>query len=543
MKKAFVYVALVLALVFALTACGPKTTTPDDKADDVVVDDTTDADDTVDDDVADDDGDDDVADDVGAEDLDPYEIVYYMYSTKASDQSSVIAEALNEIIEPKFNATIDFVMVSGGDWDEKAKVALNAGEKIDIFWTPEWMGYMDNISAGVLLPLDDADGPYGDLMAQYAPDTIVDLGDFIEANIVDGYLYGVATNKELCVPGGLVWNEALTEKYDIDTTKVLTVEDLEPILYEFKDSEEYAGGMFPLLSTGGWSAFDPHIQGFMADMGSITMYIGEPGATDGVPLNQWTDDDPMAGRARREIMAKWMSDGLLHPDSDLDSFSDIDYLNNGEFLVSTNFVLKGGQVKAKELMGQSGNPDLRLVEQQTSASVNVTTHAGGSMLGIPITSEDPARAMMFINEMHQNEELLNLMAWGIEGTHYDLNDDGFVVPRAANGWSDSHGGMWTLGNQFKQMLSEGEDPLKYDQMMELTAESWGHESLGFRFNRDSVAAEFTAISNVMKEWESALNVGKKVDEYDTFLQALEESGIETVLEEAKTQYADWKASK
>ena len=199
-----------------------------------------------------------------------------------------------------------------------------------------------------------------------------------------------------------------------------------------------------MLSTGGWSAFDPFIQGFIADMSSITMYIGEPGATDGEPVNQWTEDDPMAGRNRREIMAKWNKDGLLHPDSHLSSFSNIDYLNNGAFLVSTDFVLKGGQVKAKELMAQSGNPELRLVEHQTSASVNVTTHAGGSMLGIPITSEDPPRAMMYINEMHQNEELLNIMAWGIEGVHYDLNADGFVEPKAANGWSDSHGGMWTL---------------------------------------------------------------------------------------------------
>ena len=59
--------------------------------------------------------------------------LYTIYSTKASDQDKVIEEAINEIIQPKFNATIDFVMISGGDWNEKAKVALNSGEKIDIF--------------------------------------------------------------------------------------------------------------------------------------------------------------------------------------------------------------------------------------------------------------------------------------------------------------------------------------------------------------------------------------------------------------------------
>lgn len=537
MKKSIIFLALFMAIVFAFTACSggkqpaqesdQETTTPPAESEEP----------------AGDDEEEPAAEVPDASDLEPYEIVYYMYSTKASDQDKVIEEAINEIIQPKFNATIDFVMISGGDWNEKAKVALNSGEKIDIFWTPEWMGYMDNITAGVLLPLNDPDGPWGDLISTYAPQTKEDLGDFIEANIVDGYLYGVATNKELCVPGGLIWNETLTEKYNIDVTKVMTVEDLEPILYEFKNTEEYAQGIYPLLSTGGWSAFDPFIQGFMADMSSITMYIGEPGARDGVPVNQWTEDHPMAGRNRREIMAKWNKDGLMHPDSHLSSFSNIDYLNNGAFLVSTDFVLKGGQVKAKELMAQSGNPELRLVEHQTSASVNVTVHAGGSMLGIPITSEDPPRAMMYINEMHQNEELLNIMAWGIEGVHYDLNDDGFVIPKPANGWSDSHGGMWTLGNQFKQKLSANEDPQKYEQMLALTAEAWAHESLGFRFKRDNVAAEFTSIGAVTSEWERSLNCGVRVDEYDTFLKALEEAGIDKVLEEARSQYAAWKAEK
>ena len=141
----------------------------------------------------------------------------------------------------------------------------------------------------------------------------------------------------------------MTEKYNIDVTKVMTVEDLEPILYEFKNTEEYAQGIYPLLTTGGWSAFDPFIQGFMADMSSITMDIGEPGARDGVPVNQWTEDHPMAGRTRREIVAKWNKDGLMHPDSHLSSFSNIDYLNNGAFLVSTDFVLRAARLRLRNL--------------------------------------------------------------------------------------------------------------------------------------------------------------------------------------------------
>lgn len=475
-----------------------------------------------------------------ASELEPYALTYYMYSSKVSDQDKVVEEAINKIIQEKFNATVDFIMVAAGDWNEKALIPLRAGEKIDIFWTPEWMHYMANIQYGSLLKLDDPSAPHGDLINTYAPQTVADLGDFIPANRVGGFLYGVPTNKELCVPGGLIWNQTLVEKYGYDIATADTPEKLEAILADFTKTEEYKGGMYPLLSTGNWSAFDPFIQGFMSNMEPISMYIGEPGANDGVPVLVW---DSPEQKERVAIMKTWYDAKYLHPDSYLTSFNNIDYLNAGNFLVSTDFVLKGGQVKANELMAQSGNGELKLVEVQTSASVNVTTHAGGSMLGIPVTSKDPARAMMFINEMHQNEDLLNTMAWGVEGVHYNLNAGGFVEPVDMNGWSDSHGGMWTLGNQFKQKLAANEDPEKYKQMMALTAEAWAHESLGFRFDPAGFENEYTAIQNITDTYSRALRCGVNTQDYDKMLAELEAAGLPRVFAAATEQYAQWKASK
>ena len=109
MKKSIIFLALFMAIVFAFTACSggkqpaqesdQETTTPLAESEEP----------------AGDDEEEPAAEVPDASDLEPYEIVYYMYSTKASDQDKVIEEAINEIIQPKFNATIDFVMISGGD--------------------------------------------------------------------------------------------------------------------------------------------------------------------------------------------------------------------------------------------------------------------------------------------------------------------------------------------------------------------------------------------------------------------------------------------
>jgi len=470
-------------------------------------------------------------------DLPPYELIYYMYCTRSTDQVGSIEVAINEIIQPLFNATVKFIMISGADWETKALVPLRAGEKIDVFWTPEWMHYMSNINNGSLMKLNDPSGPYGDLIHTYAPQTVIDLGSFIPANMVDGYLYGVATNKELCVPGGLMWNLNEVEKYNIDLEQFALNQDwsmLEPYLEMYKADNP---GLYPLLSTGGWSWISPFIQGFLNNMEPIQLRIGSPGGRDAVPELLW---DSPENRARVEWHEKWYSMGYINPDAQLTTYSIIDDLNAGRFLVH-DMVLKGGQVKAKELEGQSGNPDLRLVEIQTSASINVTTHAGGSMLGIPITSRDPARAMMYIDQMHQNPVLLNTMAWGIEGQHYDLDPRGMVIPRPMNGWSDSHGGMWTLGNQFKQLLNANEDSEKYNQMMDLTREAWDHESLGFRFSQTGWENEYAAIHSIMQSLNRSIVTGANPGAYDDMGNQLKAAGVERVLEGVKTSYAEWKA--
>jgi putative aldouronate transport system substrate-binding protein len=471
--------------------------------------------------------------------LEPYELTYYMISSQVSNQDAVVEEAINKIIQPKFNATIDFVMVTFGDWEQKARVPLQAGEKIDIFFTPEWLGFMSNLNSNLLLALDDPNGPAGDLINTYAPQTAKDLGAFYDANIVNGNLYSVPVIKELCVPGGLIWNQDYVDKYNIDINSIMTPADLEPVLADFAKNEP---GVKPLLSTGGWSAFDPFIQGFLNNMEPISIKIGTKDTQGNLEPEYYWEDQSTVDRCY--TMEKWYNAGYLEADSYLSTFNNMDFLNAGKFLVSTDFVLKGGQVKANELMAQSGNSALRLAEVQTSESVNVTTHAGGSMLGIPITSQDPARAMMYINEMYQNTELLNTMAWGIEGTHYDLNPEGYVIPKDKNGWSDSHGGMWTLGNQFKQLIAANEDPNKYKQMSDLTAQAWNHESLGFRFLQAPVENEYAAIKNVTDTYSRSMRTGVGVTEnYDKMLQALKDAGVEKVMAEVKSQYSAWKASK
>jgi putative aldouronate transport system substrate-binding protein len=473
-----------------------------------------------------------------ASELAPYEITYYLYSIKTSDQQELVEKAINEIIQPKFNATVDFVMITGADWSEKAIVPLRAGVKIDAFWTPEWQNLMENVNAGSLLPLDDPNGKYGDLIHTYAPQTAEDLGPFYTGNIIRGNLYCVATIKETGTPTAFIWNKDYVDKYNIPIQEIKTLEQLEPIIYEFKKNEP---DVYPVFTIGnGRFGYTPLMQP-VSNIDGIAILKGEPGASNGELTSYW---DLPETAAYLTTMRKWYADGMLHPDSALSSYNEYDMLNSGQFLLESHGH-KGGQVKSQELMSQSGNPDLHLEEVRVEdVCWNTTSFSAGAAYGIPVTSQDPARAMMFINEIYQNQAVLNLMSWGVEGVHYTMSDDGRAVPTEMNGWSDSHGGFWSIGPQFKQIIGISEDLHKYEQMQALVASSVDHESLGFRMDPEGLENEYAALANVKSTYSRGLLTGA-LDEagYADALSRLEAAGLPKVLEEAQKQYAAFKAEK
>jgi putative aldouronate transport system substrate-binding protein len=526
LSKKIVTLLLALTIVLAFTACGPAASQLPAGTD------TPAATDAPEDSAA-------PVESAPASELTPYEITYYLYSIKTSDQQELVEKAINEIIQPKFNATVDFVMITGADWSEKAIVPLRAGVKIDAFWTPEWQNLMENVNAGSLLPLDDASGKYGDLIHTYAPQTAEDLGPFYTGNIIRGNLYCVATIKETGVKTAFIWNKAYVDKYNIPIQDIKTLEQLEPVIYEFRKNEP---DVYPVFTIGNGRFGDTPFLAPVSNIDGIAMLKGEPNATDGELFSYWDRPETESYLA---TMRKWYKDGMLHPDSALSSYNEYDMLNSGQFLLESHGH-KGGQVKSQELMSQSGNPDLKLEEVivESSAGFNTTSYSAGAAYGIPVTSQDPARAMMFINEIYQNQAVLNLMTWGVEGVHYTLSGDGRAVPTEMNGWSDSHGGFWSIGPQFKQIIGISEDAKKYEQMKALCDSFTNHESLGFRMDPSGFENEYAALANVKSTYSRALLTGA-LDEagYKEALTRMTAAGLPKVLEEAQKQYAAFKAAK
>ena len=464
-----------------------------------------------------------------AQTLAPYVIDKYELTNAVSGDVDLVMAEINKIIEPKFNATINIHMVTWSDWFTVVNTVLSAGEKADIVFTADWYQYTQSISNNYFLPLND-------LMEQYARETMDQLGEtFVKGSQFKGINYGVPTDKELAVNGGFLWNKTLADKYGLvpDPTWK-SYRDWIPLLDVIKDNEP---DVLPILADGNWYHMD-WISYIGCDVGWNATH------NDPTLLFLWEDpyytDELYAAR-------QMYLDGYIPKDAvSSDEEYNTRHLQMGDFFLTTQ-PLKPGKGKSTELMSQLITRGIEYDEFETTPLMVNTTHCGGSMLAIAQTSQDPARAMMFINEMHVNPDVTNLLAWGVEGVDYTVVQEANpkrVTPIDGNTWTSAMNG-WMIGNFFNIYLSADEPEDKYDLLRATKEGIPGHVANGYRFDPEAWLDTITAVNNAMSEFTKNLRIGA-IDPDEGLaglIAAVDAAGFRPFFDAVKADFADWLSKK
>ena len=538
MTKKIVALLLALVLVLAMTACA-KTETPAadaPKADAPAAEGEEPA------------ADDEPADAPAASGEIPV-IEYCMYSNQAATDTSKEEAAINAVIEPLIGANIHITSIASGDWKDKALVALQSGEPYDIFFTADWFYYMQEIQQGLIMPLNDDEGEYGNLLELYGQDIINTINPFfLTGTQFNGVNYAVPTNKELCVPMGWVVSTNGATEVGLPTTSaeaeaiIKCTADWDPYVRAYK---ELHPDWYPILSDGSWGD-EEWTPGIIAAFNSLTiaqrMEKQEDGTFDETWYSIWETPEQMEYCKQ---MNAWFKDGMIHPDSYLKDFN---CPNSAEF-AADQFLwiaqpLKGNGIKAQELVEASGNRDLKVFEIQGQGKYIVTTHSGGSMLAIPTTAEHPIEAMKFINQMHCNTELLDVMLFGVPEEQWTKDEDGRINVTDTT-WYGTHGGAWTMGNLAYQDVTNTEDPNKNKLLQEFGMDAEACASLGFRYVNDTVTTEIAAVNNLIDSMNRVILCGSVDPEVEIpkYVEQLKAAGLDAVKADIERQYGEWCAAK
>lgn len=459
--------------------------------------------------------------------LPPYEVKLVFYGPEQKDLELVEKE-MSKITLEKINATVKLERIEPAAWDQQTILMLTGKEQVDLIVTGS-TAFSRQVAQGQLLPLDDLLQSHGqDIIKAFQP-------EILEATKVDGKIYAIPSIRDFASNAIVMMRKDLLDKYNLDASTIKSLDDLDPFFEAIKKNEPNVtplgkpGASTPIINRvleNEWDLLSDSI-GVLENLDSLKV----------VNLFETPEYEKLVKTTRR-----WYEAGYISKDAATSTDTAVD-------LIKANIgfaVISKGKPGALAQTEHRVNTKLELVD--LGHQITSTTSITAIMLGIPTNSKNPERAMMFLNLLNSDPDLVNLIDWGIEGKHYvKVNDKQIDFPPgvdASNSGYNLRQG-WMFGNQLLSHTWITDNPELWTEMDKYNRESKKSAALGFTYNPSPVKTELAAITNVVKQYQSGLENGSLDPEINLpkFNAALKTAGIDKVIAEKQRQLDEWAANK
>lgn len=455
-----------------------------------------------------------------------YAIIY------SAEDEEMIEDALNEIMREKAHAEVELVGIEFANWVTQLNLMLTGGDDaLDIFTSFWYTSESNLVSNGQVIALDDLIQSDGQgILEQY-----VGYEDYLSCAEIDGKLYGIPTiNPWVCE------NLYMVKKEDSDAAEIdwSTVNDLDTltdamITLKGANPDNY---YIPGSTETYWV---PKSIDYLGDMNLFGVLL-DP-ANDTTVENYYESDyfyDFL------DYVQTWKDNDLISADPLSNSNPTLSNLLYGIANGTTGYnwdaeigIANNSAQFGMDLVGTSINDCL-------ATSGEVTTY----MWHISSFCEEPEAAMRVLDVFYSDPDAAQILANGIEGIHYEINEDGQMVYPEGKTAVDL---TWNVGSEkyfpnstlCKTWFYEPTD--LYEQMDAKRESVVVSKALGFQFDSSGVTNEITECSNVIMQYYMPLMYAE-VDVEETlpvFQKALHDAGIDTIITEKKRQLDEWLASK
>ena len=391
-------------------------------------------------------------------------------------------------------------------------------------------GLKEMIQQGYLSDLEE-----NDLLATYGPDIAEAVGqDNIDACRVNGVLYGLPSNRDIAQGRGCA--AIATEYLDGIGYEANTDDEIVKIgLDELNDiyaqlHEKYPDKEVYRPTTGSMSQFS-NVDSLGGNVFGVLLDYGQ-----NLDVVNLFESDFYKDYCAR--LYDYNQKGYISADASTDTTAVGELVKAGTLMSYTTGGKPGIKAQETTLTGR----DMTIF--QTLDDYISSTSVASMPWTIPISAQHKEAAMKFLNECYTNADIANLLAWGIEGTHYKIGDDGLAtyadgVDASNSGWNHSMG--WMMPNQFLTHVWEGNDPDLWTEMKEFNTNAKVSKASGFSFDSTNVANELTAVQNVYNEYQTSVEYGF-VDPETGIAEMNDKmmtAGLQKIIDEKKAQLAAW----
>ncbi len=468
-------------------------------------------------------------------------VTYLTMLTEPADLP-LVEDHLNELLSSK-GISLDFYPLSILEQSRYTTI-IGGGETLDLMCVA-FTDPAEYAQVGMIKRLTEQD------IRTYAPGiaAMVDAGDSLYVYDAKGNIIGISTKEMQNGYGGsYVIRKAdleaigLADKYT-DQARI-GYEDLDVIFEKLKEKfpDAYPSGNLGDVSAN-FMAVDPLGSKAAPQYGVLNL---DASLTDTTIVNYY--ETPQY-KEYLSWVQKWYAAGYIFPDALTTSDNNISLFASGKFRgtyidcwpnLRDEYVTRCGEdVVQLQLMDPYSVP--------ITAGSGITWCIGG-------TAKNPAAALKLLDAMMTDQKLMNTFQFGIEGTHFKMIDQEVGVIDFADGLDASTSGFYnTLGlygdkNKMYAILTPGQtvDGVKttkeLSMQMTQTAAKRPTPVVGFIWDQSNVKSEIAAVDNVIAQYAASIGVGQNKD-YDTFIKALKDAGIDRIIADKQAQLDAYLESK
>lgn len=429
-----------------------------------------------------------------------------------------VSQKINERLE-ELNAgyTVKLVAFNWDQYGDKlpliAKGAGSAEEQFDLATTASWLGPFKTLVAEETLY------DMNQVIDEAAPELKKSLTDAqLKGGMVDGKLYGIQTviDNAVMARDMFIWNlqelEKLGKTAD-DIKNIDNINDLEPLLKEYKEKfpEKY-----PMQGSKDGTWAERRLDNFIRTKADGSYEV----------LNYLASDEL---KAKFEKIADYRDKGYLHPDSGTEPFGE-QQQEPDEWLVAR------GEGEPGSVADWENQKKVK-VWSTPIADDNIVYNENiqGKMTSVYAHTKHPKEAVNFIERVKFDEKIQNLLAFGIEGKHYTL-EDGKVAPiEGQEGWNPWLN-QWSNDVRLPQTTSLDMESPQMKELIDKVNDIHPSVDLGFYPSpelQDKIAGVLARRDGIGELQNGHMDI------YEKFVSGLEEAGVNEVVEELKAEFEAW----
>lgn len=465
-----------------------------------------------------------------------YEQVVYAYSTfnniPTDEDLDTVEEAINAITREKIGVEVTLKPISIADYSSKVSLALQGGEKIDIFQS---LGDFNNCVA------TDMCYDITDLLDTCAPETKELVGgEWLAACASDGRIYGIPTYKPVALTPMLIYREDIANELGLDMSNINSPEAVTAIVEQVKEAYPDMTALAPVQQG---------VIGLHNCFQNVDYLTDDYYSPKGVLLNgDMTVTDLYATDEFRNMCSlarTWYNEGLVMKDAATTTSTAAECMSSGNYFGYIAAYSYPEKDTAASLSAQCGGYELGA--KMIGDAYLSTGDLNAVSWMIASTTDVPEAAAKFLNLTYTDEDIVNILIYGVEGRDYVKNDDGTVsYPEGEDATTVPYTAQLscgTLGNYFIMYPTAGTDPDSLEWELEQNKNAKTSPAMGFTFDSSRLKTQYTAVNNVISQYLPGLLCGSldPETEIDKFISALNDAGYQDILNAKQEQLDAWAA--